>query len=90
MVKYNIRSLLQKKSMVDHVKYTYQDIENDTGIKINILSRMNSTPNYNISAVNLEKLCRYLNCTPNDLVKIYDDTSDYKLSEFKPNYKTKN
>ena len=64
---------MQRKSMKDRKKYTYKDIEAATGIKVKLLSKINATPNYNISALHIEKLCNYFNCTPNDLISIYPD-----------------
>ena len=78
MIVYNIRALLQKKSAIDKVKtkYTYKDIENETGINAVKLSRINSTVDYNINAKDIEKLCNYFSCTPNDLISIYPDKTD--------------
>ena len=71
MIIYNIKKLLQKKSYIDKVKYTYKDIEKKTGINTTLLTRINSTVYYNITAKHIEKLCDFFNCTPNDLISIY-------------------
>ena len=73
MVSFNLKSLMWKKAYKENNKVTYQHIKDVTGISIQTLSRINSTPNYTISAENLEKLCNYFNCTPNDLISIYPD-----------------
>jgi len=73
MIIYNIKKLLKEKSVQDKKKYTYKDIEAATGIKRLQLSRINSTPDYNITGKHIEILCRYFNCTPNDLISIYDE-----------------
>ena len=73
MVIYNLRVLMHKKSFKDKKKCTYNDIVKDLDISKQTLSRINTTPNYTISAENLEKLCNYFNCTPNDLISIYPD-----------------
>ena len=80
MIVYNIKKLLKKKSTKDNKKYTYQDIEKATGIKRLQLSRINSTPDYNITGTHIEKLCRYFNCSPNDLITIYDETTPKKYN----------
>ena len=77
MIVYNIKKLLKEKSIKDNKKYTYQDIENVTGIKKLQLSRINSTPDYNITGKHIEILCRYFNCTPNDLISIYDAPKEF-------------
>ena len=84
MVVYNIKELLKLKSNNESKKLSYKDIENVTGINRVQLSRLNSKPNYPITAYHLEKLCRYFNCTPNDLIKIYDEPPNYALFEFNP------
>ena len=73
MMVYNIKTLLQRKSAIDKKKYTYKDIESATKINKTLLARINSTVDYNITAKHIEKLCCYFNCTPNDLISIYDD-----------------
>ena len=71
MIIFNIKSLLHKKSFSENKKLTFKDIEKETGIKYIQLSRMNSIPNYNASIINIELLCNYFNCTPNDLISIH-------------------
>jgi len=77
MVVYNIKSLLRKKSFIENKKLTYKDIELATGINSVQLSRLNSTPNYSIQGLHIEKLCRYFQCTPNDLISIYNEIEKY-------------
>ena len=76
MIIFNIKSLLQKKSFKEKKRYTYYDIEKSTGIKYITLSRINSTVDYNVRTKDLEKLCNYFNCTPNDLISIYPDETN--------------
>ena len=76
MIIFNIKALLQKKSVIENKKYTYDDIEIATGIKRLQLTRLNTKPNYNTSITHIEKLCNYFNCTPNDLISIYPDKPD--------------
>jgi putative transcriptional regulator len=73
MVVFNLKTLIQKKSFSDKQKCSYKDIEKSTGIKSYRLSRINTTTDYNIDIKDLEKLCNYFNCTPNDLITIYPD-----------------
>ena len=86
MIKFDLKKMLHRKSYSDKVKYTYYDIEKDTGIKYVTLSRINTTPDYNIKVTDLEKLCRYFNCLPNDLITIYDNPEPTpELKKFTPN-----
>ena len=84
MILFNIKQLLRKKAFNNKTKYTYKDIEKATGIKSLQLTRLNTVPNYNTSITHIEKLCRYFNCTPSELIKIYDDPPNFNLSEFNP------
>ena len=85
MIKFDLKNLLHKKAFSDKRKYTYYDIEKDTGIKYVTLSRINTIPDYNIKTTDLEKLCRYFNCRPNDLIKIYDEVNPKEFTPHKPN-----
>jgi len=73
MIVFNIKSLLEKKSKSENKRLTYKDIELATGIKYFKISRISSQTNYNLNVIDIEKLCRYFNCTPNDLISIYDE-----------------
>ena len=73
MIIFNIKTLLQQKSFKEKKRYTYYDIEDATCIKYITLSRINSTVDYNVRTKDIEKLCNYFNCTPNDLITIYPD-----------------
>ena len=69
----NLKSLMQKKSAIEDRKITYKVIEEKTGIKSLTLSRISSNPNYNFSRKDLEKLLRYFDCDPNDLLTLIED-----------------
>jgi putative transcriptional regulator len=69
----NLKHLITKKSARDRKRIYYKDISNATGIGVSTLSRIAIDHNYNISRDHIEKLCRYFECTPNDLITIIPD-----------------
>jgi putative transcriptional regulator len=73
MIIFNLKAIMLKKSAQSGKKITLKTISKSTGIEYTTLSRIASTPNYNINIDHIEKLCNYFNCTPNDLMSIYPD-----------------
>ena len=73
MVIYHIRDLMLRKSAKLNRKITYDMITKETGISRMTLSRMSSQRGYNPTMDNIEKLCKYFDCTPNDLITILPD-----------------
>lgn len=73
MIIYHIRDLMLRKSAKLNQKITYDMITEETGISRMTLSRMSSQRGYNPTMDNIEKLCKYFDCTPNDLITILPD-----------------
>jgi len=73
MVIYHIRDLMLRKSVKTNKKITYDTITEETGISKMTLSRMSSQRGYNATVENIERLCNYFQCTPNDLISIIPD-----------------
>ncbi len=53
---------------------TMKEVSHETGISQNTLSLLNQGKSSGIKFKTLEKLCAYLQCTPNDLLKIDSET----------------
>lgn len=68
MVIYHIKDLMLKKSVKQNTKMTYAKIAKEAGVSRVTLSRMSSRKGYSVTVDILEKLCRYFECTPNDLM----------------------
>ena len=73
MVIVNLRDLMIKKGAIEGKKITYKDIEEFTGIKNITLSRIANKPNYNIKTKHIEKLCKYFDCSIDQLFTIIPD-----------------
>ncbi len=74
MVKFRIKELLAKKQFEEEKTITLTDVAKEAGITRNTLSRIaNSRGDYNTTTDNIEKLCIYFDCTPNELMIIVPD-----------------
>lgn len=78
MVKFNLKMLIADKSFKEDKKITYGDVSAFTGISASTLSKLASKKGYHTSSVNIEKLCYYFACTPNDLMTIIPDPAEGK------------
>ena len=70
MIIFNLKSLMLQKTAKIGTKINLHDISKATGINYSTLSRIASTPNYNINVEHIEKLCDYFKCSPSDLITI--------------------
>jgi len=78
MIKYNLKALISDKEFRDDKKITYEGISKSTGISRQTLSKIASKKGYNTSSENIEKLCQYFECTPDDLMTIVPDPNPSK------------
>ena len=77
MVKFRLKEMILKKSYEENRVIHLQDIAKEIGVSIGTVSRIaNSDGDYNTTTENLAKLCRYFNCTPNDLMTIVPDPEE--------------
>lgn len=72
MIKVNVEELLKKNN---RTKYWICQKMNITSRNINKLIRGETT---SISFKYIEEFCKYLNCTPGELISIVDDKNDIK------------
>ncbi len=71
LIKFNLKELLAKKGFAEKKTIHLQELASTTGIGISTLSRIaNSKGDYHTTTLQIEKLCRYFGCTPNDLITI--------------------
>lgn len=67
MLKIKLKEVTKSKG------YTLTDIAQNTGISMNTLSVLGRNGSKGIQFDTLEKICVFLGCTPNDLIKITSD-----------------
>jgi putative transcriptional regulator len=74
LIKFNLKELLIRKGFAEKRTIPLQEVASVTGIGISTLSRIaNSKGDYHTTTLQLEKLCRYFKCTPNDFMTIIPD-----------------
>ena len=73
MIRFNIKKMIADKEFNENCKITLKDLAKITGISRVTLGQIANKKGYSTSTNNIEKLCKYFNCTPNDLISIYPD-----------------
>lgn len=74
MVKFNLKELVAQKSFEENRTISLHEVARDTGIGVATVSRIaNSRGRFHTSTQQIEKLCRYFGCTPNDLITLLPD-----------------
>ena len=73
MIKYNLKALISDKEFRNDKKITYEEISKSTGISRQTLSKIASRKGYKTSSEIIEKLCKYFNVTPDELMTIIPD-----------------
>ncbi|QTA83875.1 HTH domain-containing protein, Cro/C1-type [Desulfonema limicola] len=77
MVKFNLKKLISEQEFKEKRRISVREISEITGISKTTLSLIaNSKGDYKTNSENIEKLCQYFNCTPNDLMTIVPDPPD--------------
>ncbi|EYR70727.1 hypothetical protein O209_12870 [Lactiplantibacillus plantarum WHE 92] len=67
MIKIDLKKLAKSKG------FTLTDISKATGISMNTLSVLGRNVSTGIQFDTLDKICRFLTCTPNDIIKVLPD-----------------
>lgn len=70
MIIYHIKDLMLRKSAKTNKKITYDVISKKTSISKITLSRLASKKGHNASTETIEKLCKYFDVTPDQLMTI--------------------
>ena len=76
MIKFNFKALLDDKEFKESRKIKYEEISKATGISRQTLSKIASVKGYKTNTDNIEKLCSYFNCTPDELMTIIPDKKE--------------
>lgn len=76
MIKYNFKSLLADKEFGEDRKIKYEEISKATGISRQTLSKIAGARGYKTNTENIEKLCLFFDCTPDQLMTIIPDQAE--------------
>lgn len=72
----NLKHLMTRKGAEWGRRLYYKDISAETGITVSTLSRIAVDPKYNISKAHIEKLCKFFDVKPGELLSLVDDPSE--------------
>lgn len=71
MIFFKFRELLAAKERQEGRRILLRDVQDATGIHAQVLSGLNSPTRPAVTnTANVEALCHYFRCTPNDLIEI--------------------
>ncbi len=66
----NLKQLIFKKQLEENKSISVVEVVKKTGISHRTISMYLQNKNHNITAKNIEKLCRYFNCEISDLLDL--------------------
>lgn len=67
-IKFRLKSLIEQKEIVENRRITYRDIAFEADVSTNTLTQMANQKMKQIGLVTIDKLCKYFDCTPGDLL----------------------
>lgn len=79
MLRILFNQLLDEKAFRERRRITLGEVCEVTGLSRPTISRISNVPGYVTSTDVVEKLCRYFECTPSDLMVLVDDPPPRKV-----------
>lgn len=73
MIRIKLRQLLDDKAFRERRRITLNEVSEVAGIARATLNRIANVPGYNTTTDNINVLCRYLECTPCELLEYVAD-----------------
>lgn len=67
-IKFRLKSLIEQKEIAENRRITYRDIASEADVSTNTLTQMANQKMKQIGLVTINKLCKYFDCTPGDLL----------------------
>lgn len=81
MIRILFNQLLDEKSFRERRRITINDVCAEIGLSRPTVSRIANVPGYVTSTDTIERLCRYFQCTPGDLLVLVDEEPDGQTSK---------
>jgi len=72
MIRIKLKQMLDDKAFKECRRITLNEVSEVSGIARATLNRIANTPGYNTNTNNLDALCKYLQCTPCELLEYVD------------------
>ena len=79
MIRIKLKQMLDDKAFKEGRRITLNEVSEVSGIARATLNRIANTPGYNTTTNNLDALCKYLECTPCELLEYVGDPRIAKL-----------
>lgn len=73
MIRIKLKQLLDDKAFKEGRRITLNEVSSKTGIARATINRIANKPGYNTTTDNIDLLCRYLGCTPCELMELVSD-----------------
>ncbi len=80
-VKFRLKSLIERKEIEENRRITYRDIASEAGVSTNTLTQMAKQNMAQIGLVTINKLCKYFDCQPGDLLIFIPDDEQEGATE---------
>lgn len=74
MIRIKYRQLLDDKSFAEKKKITKEMVSSETGISKTTLNRIANSPGYNVGTDAIDRLCKYFDTTPGELLEYVADS----------------
>jgi len=75
-IKFKLKTLIEGKEIREDRKLTYRVIADEADVSTNTLTQMANHRMKNVGVVTIDKLCRYFDCQPGDLIIHIPDTKN--------------
>lgn len=76
MIRFRLTELIADKAFKERRVVSLTEVAEATGVHRATLSKMANQPGANIGTEVIDKLCRYLNCQPGDLLTYVQDEAN--------------
>ncbi len=73
MIRFHLARLIADKSFRERRRVELAEVAEATGIHRSTLSRIINMPGSNVTAANMDRLCRYFDCSLGDLAEYVPD-----------------
>jgi len=73
MIRVLFKQMLDEKEFRERRRITLNEVSEETGLSRPTLTRIVNIPGHNTNTHAIEALCRYLECTPGELLQMVDD-----------------
>jgi putative transcriptional regulator len=73
LIRFRLREMIIDKEFTEGRRITFEEISQGTGIQRTTLSRIAGQRGYNTTTDNIDKLCRYFDCSVDKLMEYVPD-----------------